>query len=200
MASDFHTHHHPAPGIRALYSGKEPLPGTFNSLELHPWHLPERFAPMPELAERLRNFDALGEIGLDSLRGPALPVQREFLQYGLRLAKEAGKPVVLHVVRCFHELPEMLRRWKLRVMVHGFRGSAELLDELWRQGITVSLHPSVLDREDILRKLEAPTGAFGFESDDDAALTVADILARGPLKNAERMTDQYFADFLETGT
>ena len=196
MASDFHTHHLPPPGVRALHSGSSALDGVFNSLELHPWHLPERFAPPEGLAEQLRNFDALGEIGLDRLRGPRLPVQREFLRAYLSLARELDLPVVLHVVRCFPEVMAMLKTCPLRVMIHGFRGSPELLDELWKRGYTVSFHHAALDKPELRQKLLHPAGPFGFESDDDAALTVTDILARCPLKNAEGMTDQYFADFL----
>ena len=196
MASDFHTHHLPPPGVAALYSGNEPRPEVRNSLELHPWRLPETFRDQPELAERLRHFDALGEIGLDRLRGPALSVQREYLRQYLQLAQDRGKPVVLHVVRCFPEVLNLLKSFRLKAMVHGFRGNAELLNELWRNGITVSFHPSALKREDIRRELSRPAGPFGFESDDDPQVSICEMLAQCPLDNAEPMTDQYFADFL----
>ncbi|MCI5778777.1 MAG: TatD family hydrolase [Lentisphaeria bacterium] len=197
MASDFHTHRRPAPGIDALISAPEYLPDAKISLQLHPWHLPERFTPRPELAGELMRFDALGEVGLDRMRGPELPVQQRYLLEFLRLAQELRKPVVLHVVRCFPELFAALRPLKLRVMVHGFRGTPELLDELWRRGMTVSFHRSVLGREDILRKLRRPAGPFGFESDDDPRTTVRELLDTCGIPNAEERTDQYFADFLE---
>lgn len=196
MASDFHTHHLPSPGIRALHSGDEALDGVFNSLELHPWHLAETFSPQENLAARLRDFDALGEIGLDRLRGPALPVQQKFLRAYLSLARELDLPVVLHVVRCFPEVMAMLDGCPLRVMIHGFRGSPELLDELWKRGYTVSFHCSALDKPELRSKLLHPSGAFGFESDDDPAVSVRDLLAKCPLRNAEAITDQYFSDFL----
>lgn len=196
MASDFHTHHRPAPGIDALISTPEYLPDAKISLQRHPWHLPETFAPQPELAGQLARFDALGEVGLDRTRGPELAVQQQYLRDSLRLAQELRKPVVLHVVRCFPEVFAALRPLKLRVMVHGFRGTPELLDELWRRGMTVSFHRSALDREEIRRKLRRPAGPFGFESDDDPKTTVRDLLETCGVPQAEERTDQYFADFL----
>ena len=196
MASDFHTHHLPPPGVRALHSGTVPLDGVFNALELHPWRLPENFAPQEGLAERLRDFDALGEIGLDRLRGPKLPVQQEFLRAYLSLACELEKPVVLHVVRSFPEIMAMLKTCPLRVMIHGFRGTPALLDELWERGYTVSFHHAALDKPDLRQKLFHPAGPFGFESDDDPTVSVCDLLAKCPQLDAETITDQYFADFL----
>ena len=196
MASDFHTHHLPPPGVRALHSGVEPLDRVFNSLELHPWHLPKNFAPQAGLAERLRGFDALGEVGLDRLRGPELPVQQEFLRTYLSLARELDLPVVLHVVRCFPEVMAMLKTCPLRVMIHGFRGSPELLDELWKRGYTVSFHHAALDKPELRQKLLHPAGSFGFESDDDPTVSVSELLERCPLRGAEALTDQHFADFL----
>ena len=196
MACDFHTHHRPEPGISALYSGTEPLSGVYNSLERHPWRLPETFQAQPELADRLRRFDALGEIGLDRQRGPALPVQREYLRSYLQLAQELHKPVVLHVVRCFPEVLDLLRQFRLKAMVHGFRGNARQLNELWRHGITVSFHHSALAREDLRRELSHPAGPFGFESDDDPQISIREMLERCPAAAAETLTDQHFADFL----
>jgi Tat protein secretion system quality control protein TatD with DNase activity len=108
-----------------------------------------------------------------------------------------NKPVVLHIVRCYQELFAILKRYSLRVMVHGFNGSPELLNELWKRDITVSFAPQILHKPELLTKLSAPAGKFGFESDNSPDISVKQILSQTGIKNIENMTDQYFNDFLE---
>ena len=61
-------------------SAKSPADNVYTSLEYHPWHLPETASALPEAFDDLNNFTALGEIGLDRLRGPALDVQKQYLK------------------------------------------------------------------------------------------------------------------------
>ena len=193
MASDFHTHHPPAPGVRALISGTTPVPGNFNSLQYHPWHLPDRFSP-PEIV--FDGFDALGEVGLDKLRGPDLTVQQEYLRFFLGAAQDSGKPVVLHIVRCYQELFELIKPFRVKLMLHGFSGSVELLKELWKRDITVSFSPKILSRQDLLQCLAAPAGPFGFESDDNPAVNTGEILKQCRIKDIETVTDHNFKRFI----
>lgn len=199
MASDFHTHFS-RPGINFLRSATLPATGELTSLELHPWHLPERFIPatIPQ-AEFLSAFTALGEIGLDRLRGPELAVQQKYLYEFFSLAADTDKPVVLHIVRCFPELLQSLKAFNLKVMLHGFRSSPELLDELWKRNITVSFSPTVTASIELMQKLKNPAGPFGFESDDRLDTDVRQVIERTAaatgLQNLEQITDQYFADF-----
>ena len=201
MASDFHTHD-PDPAHRALISSTAPLPGKLTSLEVHPWHLPETFSPdlLRRAEELLDQFAALGEIGLDRMRGPSLPVQEQYLHRLLALAADAGKPVVIHAVRTLPEVLAVTAKYPVRVMIHGFRSSAELLDELWKREITVSFHPSATDRPALMGRLKHAAGRFGFES-DDRKISLPELLARAAeksgIKDMEQLTDQHFADFLE---
>jgi len=109
MASDFHTHI-PRDGINALISSAELLPGHLTSLEIHPWYLPETFSPalLPD-HEKLYPFAAVGEIGLDKLRGPESVVQEQFLRAILDLAADTCKPVVIHAVRSYPEIFAILK-------------------------------------------------------------------------------------------
>ena len=97
MFCDFHTHNAtPAEQVVKLLSAAElpdkPLPGVFFALELHPWNLPESFTGLPEnFLNQIRQADAIGEVGLDRLKGPALDVQRQYLHTILEVAADCRK-------------------------------------------------------------------------------------------------------------
>ena len=163
LYADFHTHR---PREDALVSSREKPERGLWSLEVHPWHLPERFRMPGETFFRdLRRADALGEIGLDRLRGPDITVQIRFLKALLAAAEEAGKPVVVHAVRCDAELDAALRNFSGNVLIHGFRGSERRLLAHLALGRTVSLAPGAWTKYAGLLAGRGLDG-IGLESDD----------------------------------
>ena len=171
---DFHTH---TLGDRpAILSTTQIADARYTSWEFHPWNLPEKFSALPENPENLSHFTALGEIGLDRLRGPELSVQQQYLTEFLKLASDCNKPVIFHCVRAFPELFALLKPFSLRWAIHGFRGKAELLDQIWQKGGIVSFHHSITDNPDLLAKLRQPTGKFAFETDDAPHLNLENIV------------------------
>lgn len=205
MASDFHTHR-PKPGARALVSCRmeEVTHYPLASLELHPWTLPAHFEPFPpEFHAALKKAAALGEIGLDRLRGPALSVQEEYLGALLFLAEQEKKPVVLHCVRAVPELLAKARRHpQVRCLYHGFRGKPEQLEELRRAGFYISLGPAALENAALFAHLKtAGLAQIGFETDDSPD-PVEPLLTRAAAKlsidyaQLEAQTDATFDSFL----
>lgn len=109
-------------------SVEKPHNADFWSVELHPWLLPEKFElPDRSFAEKLYTASAVGEIGLDRLKGPALSVQRQYLRTILQMAESAGKAVVIHSVRCDAELDFELHDFKGNILIHGFCGGEKRL-------------------------------------------------------------------------
>ena len=171
---DFHTHHL---GERpAILSTATVADARCTSWEFHPWKLPEKFSALPENPEFLSRFTALGEVGLDRLRGPALAIQQQYLHAFLQLASDYNKPVIFHCVRAFPELFALLKPFSLRWAIHGFRGKVELLHQIWQKGGIVSFHHSITDNPALLTELRSPAGKFAFESDDDPALDLDNIV------------------------
>lgn len=150
---DFHTHHGEGGGdtmvIRNLLAGEkvpESLsPGTFFSAGIHPWYLTKENCEelKSELKPTLENnlVIAVGEAGLDSVRGPSTEIQYDAFIYQAHLAEQLDKPVVIHTVRLW----DVLRKAKKEInpsvqwIVHGFRGNAKLASELISEGFMVSL-------------------------------------------------------------
>ena len=171
MIFNFHTHQNCE---NALVSSAEMPCCTFWSLEKHPWYLPEKFiAPDETFYEKLSAASALGEIGLDRLRGPALNIQRLYLKTYLSAAQRCGKPVVIHAVRCDSELDAELKNFPGRVLIHGFCGGNKRLEEHLQRNRFVSFAPggwkhcSLFLREHGLRNI-------GLET-DDSGLCIEDI-------------------------
>ncbi len=206
MASDFHSHARKSDAVTLLsVPYPEPGGGWPWSLEFHPWRLPEAAdGGLPGgFMERLESAAALGEVGLDRLRGPACEVQRRWLKLLLEAALELKKPVVFHCVRM---VPELLAETKpyggLKRLLHGFRGSPELLEQLRNRGFYVSLAPAALERPELMEHLSsAGLGGIGFET-DTLPEPVEQVLERAarrlnfPYAELERITDQTFQEFL----
>ena len=201
MICDFHTHH--IGRRQAILSAKSALESEYTSLEYHPWNLPETFSPPPITAENLSNFTALGEIGLDRLRGPALEVQKQYLIVLLQLASDCRKPVIFHCVRAFPELFALLKNFSLPWAIHGFRGKTDLLEEIWTCGGIVSFHPSIANNLPLLKKLASPQGKIAFETDDDAALDletiVATAMSRSGNADLQKIANDTFMEFVSYG-
>lgn len=207
MASDFHTHSAPPPGIAALVSTGLDQLGRFplESLEFHPWRLPPQPVELPrEFAAGLEQAAALGEIGLDRLRGPAFPVQQQMLDRLLCLAAEQEKPVVFHCVRATAELLAAVKPYpRMRKLLHGFRGSPELFEEFRKHGFYLSLGAAALERAPLLDHLRR-TGfdRVGFETDDRPE-PVEQLIERAagvlgcPAERLTAATDANFREFLQ---
>ena len=185
MFCDFHTHNaKPAEQVVKLLSAAElpaePLPGVFFALELHPWELPENFAGLPEaFMEQIQRADAIGEVGLDRLKGPALDVQRQYLRAVLEAAADCRKPVVFHCVRAFPELLAAVKPFpQIRKMLHGFQGNEQKAAALQAAGFLLSS-----------RNRLYPGG--GLET-DAAELTIQEVYTHSQAGDQAALEDRFF--------
>ncbi len=208
MASDFHTHL-PLPQTAADALVSLPYPVSPEdaakcrrySLQFHPWDLPAQRKSLPDgIAEALQAATALGEVGLDRLRGPELAVQSAFLKELLDLAEALGKPVVFHVVRAWPEFFSIAGKYSFRKLVHGFFGNPRRLQELLAREFFVSLSPKAFTVPGMAETLQnVPWDRLGFES-DASGVPVAEIiqLAEQWLRcsGLEAKTDAAFRHFI----
>ena len=163
--ADMHTHRTGEGSLRLLSCASSKL-AEYTSLEFHPWSLPDKFVfPQEEFILKLKEFNALGEIGLDRLRGPELGVQRRYLDFLLETAQACKKPVVIHNVRCESEVISALRGFPNPVLFHGFSGGVSSLERLLEAGYFVSFRKiSNADVASFLRRNGLKN--TGIESDD----------------------------------
>ena len=157
MLLDIHTHRHPdkwdGQSIISLSIGDEdfrssPLLKEGStiplSIGLHPWHVDEERTAQacPDLLPwlSLPQVVAVGEAGIDRLRGGQMELQLEAFETQARLAAEMKKPLIVHCVKAFDEV---IRLHKTRFphepwVIHAFRGKAEQARQLLREGFFLS--------------------------------------------------------------
>lgn len=122
---------------------------------------------------------AIGESGLDRLRGASLDRQEAIFRRQVAISESVGKPMILHVVKAFPEIMRLRRElspaqpW----VIHGFRGKPQLAAELLREGFYISLGER-FNRE----TAEIIPADRLFVETDESRLSVEEIAARLPYK------------------
>ena len=144
---DFHTHIPPQrSGTEFMLNvsiGQVPSGISACSVGLHPWDvMPSWREPFEQLRTDavLPNVWAIGECGLDALRGGEMPLQIEAFRAQVRLADMVGKPVLVHCVRAFEVLLRLHKEWRPQQpwIVHGFRGKPALAQQIMAKGMLLS--------------------------------------------------------------
>lgn len=178
---DIHTHRSAEPGAVVSCSladgGFAPEVGRLYSVGIHPWHsLQAGEAILQWLGELAAHPQvvAIGEMGLDALRGAPLERQLELLERHIAVARRVGKPVVAHCVRTSQQLAAAWRRLApgVAMAVHGFRGNANVARTLLDAGCYLSygirFNPAAL--------AVTPLDRLLIET-DDAPAPIGDVLA-----------------------
>lgn len=145
---DIHTHNtaHPAQSLLSTMPATfKPKPGKYYSLGIHPWHthalhIQHEWESLEELCHH-SSVVAIGETGLDTLRGAPLNKQEELLARHIHLARAMGKPLIIHCVRASQQLIKLCRETgahDVNMAVHGFRGNENVAQALINEGFYLS--------------------------------------------------------------
>lgn len=185
---NIHTHRPTGRGIELRTAG------------IHPWDAGKE--DVASIVPALEGVQAVGEIGLDFLRGPAREVQLAAFRAQLRMARERGLPVVLHCVKAFEPVMRCLAACEPRAAIfHGFIGSPEQALQALAKGYYLSFgertfrSPKTLEalRRTPLRQLfletdESPTPICTIYARTAEALgTEVEELQRATTENYERI-------------
>lgn len=145
---DIHTHllpQQPGTALVALdCNSSELASGHLFSVGIHPWSAGENVQTRLEEMSRLLSDPsvlAVGECGLDKLKGPSPDIQTDVFLRQVELSERFNKPVILHVVRCFDAVTALRKRLKPRQrwLIHGFRGGEMQARQLLDLGFDLSL-------------------------------------------------------------
>lgn len=86
---------------------------------------------------------AIGEIGLDYHWDIPRDVQNRVFEEQLQLAKDLDAPVVIHDREAHGDVMELLRKYRPKGLMHCFSGSVEMLKEVMKLGMYISLGGTV---------------------------------------------------------
>ncbi len=111
---------------------------------------PENLEDMPadylkKIADMLKHEKcvALGEIGLDYHWDIEKNLQHRVFEEQLKLSKELDVPVVIHDREAHGDVMEYLRKYQPKGLLHCFSGSVEMLKEVLKLGLSISLGGTV---------------------------------------------------------
>lgn len=155
-------------------------PDTLFSVGIHPW---EPFVSHEEEEKRFavlsaalldRNAAAVGETGLDALKGPDAALQKERFRRHIALSETLGLPLIIHLVKAQQQLLAIRKEvsptqpW----IIHGFRGKAQQADQLAKAGLYISFGERFIP--DALTAVPAPQR---LAETDEASLPIEAIIA-----------------------
>lgn len=137
---DVHTHNPDAheTAIRSLsFKEYEALGGHtgYCSVGVHPCDTANLKQDWPELLESILSDPkilAIGETGLDGLKGATPDTQEEIFRIHCQLSEKAEKPLVIHMVKALDRFMKVRKEssgsqpW----ILHGFRGKPQMLRQL----------------------------------------------------------------------
>ena len=146
---NIHTHASVHPGSEILSLAPEELSTTHRlvhaSASIHPWFLTEGNADIQWKTLRDSVNDkrivAIGECGLDKLKGPSMELQTSVFKQEAALAENCSLPLIIHCVKAFNELIQIKKEISPRQpwIIHGFRGKAALALDCIRHGFYLSV-------------------------------------------------------------
>ncbi len=140
---DTHTHHlrHNAWVNR---SPGEPLTDGYEySIGVHPWDAGAFNEAALVKAASSPQVKAIGETGIDMLRGPQPEVQEAVFRRHVALSETLGLPLIIHCVKAFDRILAIKRELNPRQpwIIHSFRGKPQQALQLLRAGLHLSLGP-----------------------------------------------------------
>ncbi len=123
--------------------GDELIDGYTYSVGVHPWNAAKFDLKALQEAASSPLVAAIGETGLDALRGPSLDVQEAVFRRHVELSERLGLPLIIHCVKAFDRLVAIRKEIKPSQtwIIHGFRGKPQQARQLLDAGFHLSLGP-----------------------------------------------------------
>lgn len=124
----------------------ETYPHVYACAGIHPENLEGLPADYLERIKELLKHPrvvALGEIGLDYHWDIPRDVQNRVFEEQLLLARELDVPVVIHDREAHGDVMELVRKYQPKGLMHCYSGSVEMLKEVLKLGMSISLGGTV---------------------------------------------------------
>ncbi len=130
--------------VNSISPGTVMKPEMLYSVGIHPWTTGESH-PIPDAEELFdicsgTNVVAVGETGIDRLRGASLSIQTEIFTIHAKIAARLNKPLILHAVKSIDLLLSLRKRLTADIpwIIHGFRGNPLTAMQLTNAGFYLS--------------------------------------------------------------
>ena len=145
------------------------------SAGIHPWFIKkdkieEQFAEL-KIISRQKNCLAIGECGLDKIKGAEHKLQEQVFIKQIQLAKDFNKPLIIHNVQFFQRILEICAQQKFsgKLIFHGFNSKIQNSEKIFsNQSIYFSFGKSILNQNSNATQLikQLQKTKFLLETDD----------------------------------
>jgi TatD DNase family protein len=168
-----HTHKAKNRNFEIISVGLEENISTFHSLGVHPWkaHLINSAFLENKVLHRLTDKTlAIGEIGLDRIKGPNLDLQIDVFIQQIDISEREKLPVIIHCVKAWNELAMIKRKLEPEQIwiFHGF-AKANLMEEVLREKMIISIGGDIFTNLKLQKIIpNIPNDCLLLETDDRA--------------------------------
>lgn len=142
----------------------------YYSYGFHPWDKEVSQKSWDDLEIHLQDSKclALGEVGLDTLKGPTVEIQTSRLYKQLEVNQKYNLPIIVHCVKSWNELKAIAGNFKhFQWIFHGFN-KVSILEEVLREGWMISIGASILKNEKLQNSIQKiPEERLLIETDDE---------------------------------
>lgn len=159
--------------IQSLYAQYQRVIAAGNySVGWHPWYITSITAAdellLLQQYASAKNVLAIGECGLDKVCTTDFALQQQLFTAQIILANQLQKPLIIHCVRAYEEVHQLLQQQhnSVPVIFHGFNKNGALAQQLISKGYYLSFGKAVLQpaMQEVLHAL--PPDKIFFETDD----------------------------------
>jgi TatD DNase family protein len=150
------------------------------SIGLHPWYLQNAKADFALLQAHAGNKQvlAIGECGLDKICETNWELQLLYFRQQIQLAKLYSKPLIIHCVRAYEEVVDVLNEEKVAVPVvfHGYNKNYILAQRLLNKGYYLSFGAALVNGNENIKEVvkKMPQDRF-FAETDNSGTSIIDI-------------------------
>ena len=179
---------------------------TTLSIGWHPWFIEpfdlQQIKNRIEEVAALQNVIALGECGLD--RSIKIPIEKqsEVFRLHLSIARMVEKPLIIHCVRAYSDLLEILKKEKYlgKFILHNFNGNQKQIESFLKFDVFFSISKQQMIRSQKIIKslIYIPKERFFLETDDSIftiqeTYSLASDLLNIPINDLESLIKFNFA-------
>ena len=187
---DIHVHTplcDPNSDVISIVDISSPTPTTpagltaYCSFGMHPWFLNEENAvsQLQQLEILLQNnaIVAIGEAGLDTMRGADMKLQERIFEEIITLSEHYQKPLIVHCVKAWDKLLALHKNRKVKQtwIIHGFHGNYELALQLIKRNMALSFGCKLLNDNKLNSSFSKIPADSLFLETDDAKMNIVDI-------------------------
>ncbi len=123
------------------------------SCGIHPWlintHWKDQLQKLEYILQNLSQVVAVGECGLDRIKGADWKLQMEVFDAHIQLANQHQKPLILHLVKSYSDILAYSAHIHVPWIIHGFKGNITEAEHLIKKGARFSFGPRLMLEKNI---------------------------------------------------